>query len=218
MVLCRSRQGPGLPTQWGCHCGASCHTAVWGGLSPVGTATDTNTSPGCDSVGDSPGWGSRGKSLLMPYFDFKFFVLTILENANTYINIVNYITKTLVRSFVLVVGSPTTITTSTTTIAGRVPVPTLRHDLLKEGQLETAHPPRSLFPSHSKEDRGGRRVGRHRGELNVVVICCAIFPLPHKCRFLSCLYHNFRANGGASRLVRMLTSVQMVALPVSCVL
>ena len=139
MVLCRSRQGPGLPTQWGCHCGASCHTAVWRGLSPVGTATDTNTSPGCDSVGDSPGWGSRGKSLLMSYFDFNFFVLTILENVNTYIIIVNYITKTLVRSFVLVVGSPTTTTTSTTTttIAGRVPVPALQHGLHEEGHMET---------------------------------------------------------------------------------
>ena len=132
MVLCRSRQGPGLPTQWWwCYCGVSCHTAVWRGLSPVGTATDTNTSPGCDSVGDSPGGGSRGKSLLMSYFDFDF-VLTILENANTYIIIVNYITKTLVRSFVLVVGSPTTTTTTsttTTTIAGRVPVPALQHSL-----------------------------------------------------------------------------------------
>ena len=47
------------------------------------------------------------------------FVLTILENANTYI--VNYLTTNLVRSFVLVVGSPShpTITT-TTAIAGRI--------------------------------------------------------------------------------------------------
>ena len=37
------------------------------------------------------------QSLSIEYFDFEFFVLTILENANTYI--VNYITKNLVRSF-----------------------------------------------------------------------------------------------------------------------
>ena len=53
-----------------------------------------------------------------------FFVLTILENANTYIIIVNYMNKTIVRSFVLVVGSPTT-TTFTTAIAGRFRVPAL---------------------------------------------------------------------------------------------
>ena len=58
----------------------------------------------------------------------NFSVLTILENANTYIIIVYYITITLVRSFVLVVGSPhhpTTTTTTTTIIAGRVQVPAL---------------------------------------------------------------------------------------------
>ena len=139
-----------------------------GRRSPVGTATDTNTSPGCDSVGDSPGWGSRGKSLLMSYFDFNIFVLTILENANTYIIIVNYMTKTFVRSFVLVVGNPTTTSTSTTTIAGRVRVPAQQHGLHEEGHLETPHVTWLLYPSHSKEDRGGQRVGRHR----------AMFPLP----------------------------------------
>ena len=58
-----------------------------------------------------------------------FFVLIFLENANTYIIIVNYMNTTLVRSFVrsfvLVVGSPTT-TTFTTTIAGRFRVPAAR--------------------------------------------------------------------------------------------
>ena len=42
---------------------------------------------------------SCGKTLSMTYFVFELFVLTILENANTYI-IVNYMTTSLVRSFV----------------------------------------------------------------------------------------------------------------------
>ena len=55
--------------------------------------TNTTTTPGSDS-----GWGSCGKSLSMAYFDLHFFVLTIFENANTYI-LVNYMTESLVPSY-----------------------------------------------------------------------------------------------------------------------
>ena len=55
-------------------------------------------------------------------------MLTSLENANTNIN-VHYMTKNLVRSFVLVVGSPRHPTTTiTTTVADRAQLPALREN------------------------------------------------------------------------------------------
>ena len=66
---------PGAPSRTAWYdCGHDTHTGSWGGVSPVGTATtNTNTSPGGDSVEYKPGSGSCGKSLLMAYFDFYLF-------------------------------------------------------------------------------------------------------------------------------------------------
>ena len=55
-------------------------------------------------------------------------------------------------------------------------VPALWDGVYQAGQLSTPHPPRSLQPS--QEDGRGRRVGRRCGELNVVVIFCAMFLFP----------------------------------------
>ena len=106
-------------------------------------------------------------------------MLTSLENANTNIN---YMTKILGCSFVFVVASPrrpTTTTTITTTIADRAQLPALREDIFEMGQQEETYVQRALHPS--QEGRGGRHLGRRRGELNVVVIYCGMFPLkiPH---------------------------------------
>jgi len=107
-------------------------------------------------------------------------MLTSLENANTNIN-VHYMTKNLVRSFVLVVGSPRrpTTTTITTIIADRVQLPALREDIFEAGQQEETYVQRALHPS--QEGFGGRHLGRRRGELNVLVTYCGMFPLtiPH---------------------------------------
>ena len=101
-------------------------------------------------------------------------MLTSLENANTNIN-VHYITKNLVRSFVLVVGSQRPPTTTTTTITDRARLRALREDIFEAGQQEETYVQRSLHPS--QEGRGGRHLGCRRGELNVVVIYCGMFPL-----------------------------------------
>ena len=101
-------------------------------------------------------------------------MLTNLENANTIIN-VHYITKNLVRSFVLLVGSPRRPTTATTTtIADRARLSALREDIFEAGQQEETYVQRSLHPS--QEGRGGRHLECRRGELNVIVIYCGMFP------------------------------------------
>ena len=102
-------------------------------------------------------------------------MLTSLENANTIIN-VHYITKNLVRSFLVAVGSPRRPTTATTTtLADRALLSALREDIFEAGQQDDTYVQRSLHPS--QEGHGGRHLGRRRGELNVVVIYCGMFPL-----------------------------------------
>ena len=89
-----------------------------------------------------------------------------------------YITllKNLIRSFGRVVGSPRRpTTTTTTTIADRARLLALREDIFEAGQQEETYVPRSLHPSQG--GRGGRHLGHRRGELNVVVIYCGMFPL-----------------------------------------
>ena len=118
-------------------------------------------------------------SICQLHISKKKFRLTSLEKANTNIN-VHYMTKNLVRSFVLVVACPRRPTTTiiTTTIADRAQLPALREDIFEAGHRKR-HVQRALHPS--QEGRGGRHLGRRRGELNVVVIYCSMFPLkiPH---------------------------------------